>query len=249
MTSLVVLLVLIPTSFFASMVSAVLGMAGGVSLIGVMTTVLPIEVVVPIHAVAQLFSNSTRSLLFVRRVRWRYFLVYIGPLALGTLFAASLWSGSKLAWLKPVIGGFILGFLAYRRWSPKFENPPLWIYAPLGALIGFVGVFVGATGPLLAPFFFRSDFAKEEIIATKAVCQTAAHLMKVPAFLALGFEFTAHLDILAAIVVAGFFGTVAGKRLLERLPEKVFVMLFEGVLFLISAYLLGGGLFAWGSRS
>lgn len=238
---LLVYLVLIPSSFLTSMVSAVLGMAGGVSLIGVMTTVLPIEVVVPIHAVAQLFSNSARSLLFVKQVRWRFFLVYVGPLAAGTYFAARLWSGSKLDWLRPVIGAFILSFLAYRRWSPKFENPPLWVYVPLGAVIGFVGIFVGATGPLLAPFFFRSDFAKEEIIATKAMCQTAAHVLKVPAFLSLGFDFTAYWDVLACVVGAGFVGTVAGKRLLERMSERVFVAVFEAVLFLIGVYLLASG--------
>lgn len=243
MTSpLAVYLVLIPTSFLTSLVSAVLGMAGGVSLIGIMTTLLPIEVVVPIHAVAQLFSNSARSLLFLREVRWRYFLVYVGPLAVGTLLAASLWSGSKLDWLKPLIGAFILSFLAYRRWSPKLENPPLWVYVPLGAIIGFTGVFVGATGPLLAPFFFRTDFAKEEIIATKAMCQTAAHVLKIPAFIGLGFDFTAYWDVLACVIGAGFVGTVLGKRLLERMPERVFVTIFEAVLFLVGAYLLGGGL-------
>lgn len=242
MSPLVVHLVLAPTSFLTSLVSAVLGMAGGVSLIGVMTTVLPIEAVVPIHAVAQLFSNSARSLLFVKEVRWRYFVVYVGPLAVGTYFAATLWSGGKLEWLKPLIGAFILSFLAYRRWSPRFENPPLWVYVPLGAVIGFTGVFVGATGPLLAPFFFRTDFEKEEIIATKAMCQTAAHVMKVPAFLALGFDFLGYADVLASVVIAGFVGTLVGKRLLERLPERVFVLLFEGALFLIGAYLLAGGL-------
>lgn len=239
-----VYVVLAVTSLLGSMISAILGMAGGVSLIGVMTMVLPVEVVVPIHAVAQLFSNSARSFLFLKEVRWKYFLVYVGPLAAGTYFAASLWSGSKLGWLKPVIGAFILGFLAYRRWSPKLENAPLWLYAPLGALIGFTGVFVGATGPLLAPFFFRTDFAKEEVIATKAICQTAAHVMKVPAFLSLGFDFTAHIDVLACIVVAGFFGTVIGKRLLERMPEATFVRIFEGVLFVVGSYLLGSGIFA-----
>ena len=67
------------TAFFTSILSGILGMGGGITLLGVMTLLMsPVEVV-PIHGVVQLFSNSTRTLVFLKHVRWRFFLTYAPP--------------------------------------------------------------------------------------------------------------------------------------------------------------------------
>lgn len=225
-----------------SILSGILGMGGGITLLGVMTMVLrPIEVV-PLHGVVQLCSNSTRTMVFVKHVRWKFFLVYAPFLTLGLWFATLVWSGEKLAWFKPWIGVFILCFLIWRRKGKKLLNPALWIYGPLGLVVGFLSVFVGATGPFLAPFFLRDDFEKEQIIATKAVCQAIAHALKIPAFLSLGFAFSDYLLPLAILTFMVIVGTLIGKRILHRMPRDLFVKLFEGVLGLIATYLILGPL-------
>ena len=50
-------LILVIASFATATVSAILGMAGGVTLLGVMTALLPAPIVVPLHGVVQLASN------------------------------------------------------------------------------------------------------------------------------------------------------------------------------------------------
>lgn len=103
-------------------------------------------------------------------------------------------------------------------------------------------MFVGATGPLIAPFFLRDDLDKEQIIATKAVCQTWGHLLKLPAFLALGFDYRPWLGTLAVLVACVIAGTAVGKWMLGRLSRDRFEQLFLGLLALIAAWLLAG---AW----
>ena len=154
-----------------------------------------------------------------------------------------LWSGEKLVWFRPWIGVFLLAFLLWRRVGKKMHNPPLWIYAPLGIVTGFLSLFVGATGPFLAPFFFRDDFAKEEVIATKAVCQSIGHFLKIPAFLVLGFPYAEHLFPLGIMVATVIVGTLIGKRVLHHLPRIWFVRLFETILFFIGIWLIIGSLF------
>lgn len=234
------LAILIVAALVTSTISGFLGMAGGVTLVGVMTLILPAEQVVPIHGVVQLASNFTRTLAYLKHVAWRIFLVYALPMALGAAAAAWLWKGGKMPWFKPVIGVYLLTFLAWRRFTPKLHNPPLWSYAPLGAVTGFLTLYVGATGPFIAPFFLRDDFEKEEVIATKAVCQAWGHLLKLPAFLALGFDYTPHLPTLAALLVCVVAGTFAGKALLKRISKQNFVRIFEGVLGLLALGLLFG---------
>jgi len=226
-------------------ISGFLGMGGGMVLLAIMTLLIPSQMVVPIHGVVQMASNGTRTLIFLRHVRWRVFAIYVVPATIGLIAATQVWSGDKLSWFKPAIGLFILAFLIYRRYSPKLRNPPLWIYAPLGLFVGFLTIFVGATGPFLAPFFLREDFEKENVIATKAVCQMWLHMAKIPAFLTLGFDYAAHWPLLAGLVVAVIVGTALGKRLLGKMSERFFLVLFQGVLAIIAVVLIVNGVQAW----
>jgi len=226
-------------------ISAFLGMGGGMVLLAIMALLLPAQMVVPIHGVVQMASNGTRTLIFLRHVRWRVFAAYVPLATVGLIVATSVWSGDKLSWFKPGIGLFILAFLIYRRYSPKLRNPPLWIYAPLGLVVGFLAIFVGATGPFLAPFFLWDDFKKENVIATKAVCQMWLHLAKIPAFLTLGFDYATHWSLLAGLVAAVMVGTFVGKRLLGKMSERFFTLLFQGVLTVIAIVLIVNGLGEW----
>jgi uncharacterized membrane protein YfcA len=99
-------------------------------------------------------------------------------------------------------------------------------------------IFVGATGPFLAPFFLRDDFDNEQVIATKAVCQTWLHLLKIPAFLALSFNYTPYAPVLVGLVVAVVGGTYLGKYLLNRISKEHFVFWFQLVLGILAVYLI-----------
>lgn len=227
-------------AFATSAFSAIVGMGGGVTLLGVMAIVLPAGLVVPIHGIVQLCSNLTRTIVFIPHVRWRFFFAYVPGLVLGITLATLAWQGIKLTWFKPLIGIFLLVFLLSRGRLGSLRAPPLWLYAPLGAGAGFLSLFVGATGPFIAPFFLREDFRKEEVIATKAMCQSLTHLLKIPAFIALGFDYLEHSLILAVLVLMVVIGTLAGKRVLTHLSESSFERLFLVVLSLLALNLIAG---------
>ena len=235
------LIVLAAAAFASATLSGVIGMGGGMILLGVMTTLLPAAQVVPIHGVVQMGSNTTRTLVFLRHVKWKIFAAYAPFLVVGIAAATSVWAGVKMDWFKPFIGLFLLLFLISRRWKPRLRTPPLWVYAPLGIVTGFLTLFVGATGPFLAPFFLRDDLAKEEVIATKAICQTVGHMLKIPAFLSLGFAYDDHLMTLSVLLAMVISGTVTGKRLLERLGQETFVRIFVIALVLLAVHLVGQG--------
>lgn len=232
------LAILIAAAILTSALSGVVGMAGGIALLGVMAAVMPAPVVVPLHGVVQLCSNFTRATLMLKRVRWRIFWAYSGPVIVGTAAARFVHPGGALEWFDPLIGGFILAFLLWRRFMPKLGNLPVWTFAPLGLVTGFLSLFVGATGPLIAPFFLRDDMEPDEIVATKGCVQIVTHVMKIPAFLSMKFDYLAHGRELAILVACVVVGTVIGNRILARLSKKAFTMLFEFVLAGVAIYLL-----------
>ena len=133
----------------------------------------------------------------------------------------------------------LIPFLAWRR-SPRLRALPVWTYGPLGLVTGFLGLFVGAVGPMVAPFFLRDDFRKEETVATMAVAQAWVHFVKLPAFLALGFSYTPHLGLLAALMACTVAGNWLGTKLLARFSERGFALFFEAVLAAVAVTLIAG---------
>lgn len=238
--------VLLSTAVLAAVLGGVMGMGGGLTLLGVMTALLPAPVIVPIHGVVQLVANATRTLGLIRHVAWRIVAVFAPPLVLGVTLAAALWSGDKLTYLRPAVGALVLAFLILRRRAPKLRSPPLWSYAVLGVVVGFASVWIGAVGPLLAPFFLRDDFEPKQVVATKAACQAATHLLKIPAFMALGFDFVAHGGLLLGLIVAVVVGTLIGRALLEKIARARFELAFELLLGALAAWLIVGPLLGLG---
>lgn len=221
-------------------ISAVIGMAGGITLLSGMLLVIPRATAVPIHGVVQLASNSTRLIVFLKHVRWRIVAWFGLAAAPGAALGATVVTAVPDAWLTGGIGAFIL--VATHAPKAKTARPGglerAWIFAPVGLAAGFLGMLVGATGPLIAPFFLRENVLKEELIATKAFCQAFVHLWKLPAFMAIGFDYGEYTGALALLVAMVIVGTLVGKRLLNKVSERLFIVLIKTALTAIALKLL-----------
>ena len=242
-------LTLILAAFITSSISAVLGMGGGIILLGIMAIIIPEGyAVVALHGIIQLVSNFTRSFVFRQHIKKDIIRQYLPGAVLGlslsaliiflliTLFQVESAKEIKIDFLKPIIGIFILWFLFGRRPQPKDDHPN---FFGVGLVSGITTVFIGATGPLIAPFFIKGKLTKETIIANKAICQAISHAGKIPLFiLFFQFDYFAELDVLLPLVVAVFIGTNFGKQILAFIPEKVFQLLFRCALTIIAVKLI-----------
>lgn len=238
------MLLLIVAALVASAVSGTLGMGGGVLLLAVLASVLDPIAVVPIHGVVQLASNCTRFLALRKNVTWRIVALYATTMPIGAWLAVRVYQGAGTVWFKPAIGALIATFLVWDRFKPERLQLPKWVFLPAGVVGGFLTVSVGASGPFLAAFFLRDDLERREIVATKATIQTFGHLLKIPAFLSLGFDYRAHALTILPLIGCVIVGTFLGTALLKRLPEALFRRVFRFVLALL-ALRLGASIW-WG---
>ena len=242
-------LILIIAAFITSSISAVLGMGGGIILLGIMAIMIPEGyAVVALHGIIQLVSNFTRSFVFRQHIKKDIIRQYLPGAILGlslsaliifiliTLFQVDSAKEIKIDFLKPLIGIFILWFLFGRRPQPKDDHPN---FFGVGLVSGLTTVFIGATGPLIAPFFLKGKLTKETIIANKAICQTMSHAGKIPLFIFFfQFDYLAEVEVLFPLIIAVFIGTNLGKQILAFIPEKVFQLLFRGALTVIAIKLI-----------
>jgi uncharacterized membrane protein YfcA len=240
---------LIIAAFITSSISAVLGMGGGIILLGIMAIIIPDGyVVIALHGIIQLISNITRSFVFRHHIKKDIIQTYLPGVTLGlslsaliifiliTLFQVDSAKEIKVDFLKPFIGLFILWFLFGRRPKPKDD---LSSFFGVGFVSGISTVFIGATGPLIAPFFLKRKLSKETIIANKAFCQAISHTGKIPLFIFFfQFNYFSEISILFPLVIAVFIGTNFGKHILDFVPEKVFQILFKTSLTVIAIMLI-----------
>lgn len=229
--------ILLSAAMGTAALSAVIGMAGGIILLAIMLLFLPVELVIPVHAAAQLISNGTRVLVYLRHVQWKVWALFSGPAVIGILAGRQLFAAIDPEHLRYILGIFIL--IATYLPKPKGgEAWPLWPFSIAGAIAGTIGMIVGAMGPIIAPFFLHAKLLKEKLIATKAVCQATVHVLKLIAFGTLGFSFTEHSWLIGALGAAVIVGTYVGKRTLQHISERTFVILVKIALTAIALKLL-----------
>jgi len=235
--SIPTLLILLAGTLLTSAVSGMTGMAGGMLLLSIMASVVQAEYIIPLHAAVQLMSNSTRTALFFRHIKWRivalFFLGMIPGAAIGIFVFGMLNEHA----IKLSMGVFILS-MAFFPMGGKTVRNGFGIFIPVGFAAGLLGIFFGAIGPLIARFFLRSDITKEELVATKAACQWTGHLIKIPLFGFIGVNVLVYGKVLASLGVMVVLGTLLGKRMLHRIPQRQFEIIFRVLLAAIAVRLI-----------
>jgi uncharacterized protein len=233
------------TAVLTSVVSGVMGMAGGMLLLAVMLLKLEPAVAIPVHGIVQLASNGSRAYFLRKQVRWPAVWRFVWPLLPGGALGIGLLayvppSGSRLA-----IGAFVLAstwlksFFSIGRGASAERALPVG-----GALVGFFSTIVGATGPLLGPFILALDLSAQSTIATLAACQIFQHASKVLLFGLRGFDLTGYLLPCGLLALCAIAGSAIGTRLLDHIPEKSFKLIVRIALTALALHQIWQGLSA-----
>jgi len=226
-------LVLTLTALLTATISGIIGMGGGTLLLATMFCFLPHGEAVPLHAAVQFVANGSRVVVFWKAVDWWTVTRYAIGLVPGvTLAGAILWSlgepGRAEPYLKILIGVYILTLTFLPKPKKSAGTVSRWDFTWMGLAAGAAGITVGAIGPMIAPLFARRNFVKERLIATKAICQTLTHVLKIPTFCLLGtIEYAEFSKLLVVMAVAAVLGTLLGKRLLKHVSARMFVRLYQ----------------------
>jgi uncharacterized protein len=236
--SLYIVILLTVAAFLTSIISATIGMAGGIVLLSFMTFFMELQNIVPVHGMVQLVSNISRTV----SLRKFVFMPIVYPtligLPIGTYISTQLITSIEN---KEIFYFLISGLIFYTLFKPK-KLPalkiPYWGFGILAVVQGILGPLVGATGPAIAAFYLRDDLNKEQMVATKAINQTFGHALKIPAFIYLGFDYLAFGMLTLLMCGAVIFGTQFGVKILHKIDEKTFRMIFRAALFVAAMRVL-----------
>jgi len=221
---------------FTAFFGVVTGAAGGLLLLALLSLLFPPAVLIPLHTVVQMGAGASRIVIFWRYVmRWTVLPFLIGSVA-GAAVGAQIFVSLSTTLLQGILGAFIIvitwlpGFARFGRQNRRF--------AVIGFGATFLGMFVSATGTLIAPFVMGASSDRRNYAATFAALMTIVHTAKVVAFGLLGVALWAYVPLMAAMIAAAALGNWVGSRVLTRMPERGFRLVFQLLLTLLSLRLL-----------
>jgi uncharacterized membrane protein YfcA len=227
-------------SFVTAFIGVFTGAAGGVILLALMAMVMPPAAVIPVHTVVMLGTGISRTVIMWRFVMRSTLLPFIAGAAIGAAAGAKVFVALPMHWLQAILGGFIL----LVTWMPQLGRigAQRGRFAVLGFGTVFLGVFVSATGSLLAPFIASATPDRHNLAATMGALMTITHIAKLAAFGFIGFAIGSFVPLMAAMIAAGALGNWIGEVALHHTTEQRFRLVFQLVLTALGLRLLWGAL-------
>ena len=224
----------------ASLVTSFLGIstgaAGGLLLLAIMASVLPPAVLLPIHTVVQLGSGVSRTVMM-----WRHVMRgTLAPFIIGAIIGAA--AGAKIFVALPitVLQGILGLFIIVATWLPQLGRigTERARFVVLGFGTTFLGMFVSATGTLLAPLMAGTAPNRYSQVATFGALISITHVAKLVGFAFVGFAIGRYVPLMAAMIATGAVGNWVGEMALLRTKEQHFRLVLQLALTILGLRLL-----------
>ena len=183
--------------------------------------------------------------IFHQHARWDYVRRMLPPACLGVVLAAWFMRDLDETLYRPVIGWvtLILSILqSVRMYRPAwFGNVPhaRWFAWTMGILAGAATMLANAAGPVFAIYLIAVGLPKMEFVGTSAWFFFIINLFKVPFSIALGLIRGQTLMLNLILAPAVLVGVLAGRWLLERIPQRLFEHMLLAFAVLAALRLIG----------
>ena len=222
--------------------SGVAGFGGGVIILPVLVWIYGPEVAVPVVALFQLIGTASRVWLTRDSINWKVVGWFVAGSTPFAILGSFLFIAADTDLLIRIMGGgmIVLVVATQLPWAKRVRMT-LWGFLPLGAFSGFLASVMGIPGPFAPVFYIAYGLKPREYMATFSLSMFLVQVPKLAVYGGGGELITplvVGLGLSLGVVAAG--GAYFGARLLRRIPDKVFaigvnVMVFAfGVLFLVA---------------
>lgn len=224
-------LVVVITALAASFLAAIAGFGGSVIMLPVLVWTVGITDAIPVLTIAQIIGNLSRVIFNRHELKW----LVIWRFALGAvptaIIGGIIFSTAPASALVRVLGIFLILMVIYRHthWG-KNVKMGLRGFIPLGGVSGILSAIFGTVGPVAAPFFLAYGLVKGAYISTEAMTAVVMHVTKLGVYGGYALIGIRTLLIGLGIGAIMILGTFLGKRILNKVPEKIFPYIIEGTL-------------------
>jgi uncharacterized membrane protein YfcA len=234
--SLAQLLLVAGVALFAAVVGGLAGYGTGALMPLVLVPLIGAEPVVPIIAIASIFTNFGRAAAYFRYADRRRALIVIAAAALTTALGAFGYTRLSNAGAALVIGIMLISSVPLRRLLKRRDIRIDDAGLGVGA-VGY-GVVVGGTsgsGVILLSLLMAAGLEGAAVIATDAVISMATGVIKISVFGLVGAVTAQVLAFALLIGVVALPGAFLARAFVERMPIRIHAAILD------VAVIAGGG--------
>jgi len=225
-------------TFLTSTVAGIVGIGGGMMLIAILPSFLPLNALIPVHGLTQMSSNFSRAVFGYKDVQYKVIPKFLIGSLVGIAIFAAIINLISLEYVPFFIGAYILLSLWSQKFNDKikkFEN-----YYVIGFFQTGLSIVVGATGPLTMTLLLKDYGDKDKVVATGAALMSITHVLKVFVFMYFGFVFFDYIGIIIAMIIGAVTGSFAGTKLRDKIDGKKFTMILKVLLSALAIKIIIG---------
>ena len=215
-------------TFLTSTVAGVVGIGGGMMLIAILPSFLPLNALIPVHGLTQMSSNFSRAVFGYKDVQYEVIPKFLLGSIVGIGIFAAIINFISLEYVPLFIGAYILLSLWSQKFNDKikkFEN-----YYIIGFFQTGLSIVVGATGPLTMTILLKDYKDKDKVVATGAALMSITHILKVFVFMYFGFVFFDYIGIIVAMIIGAVAGSWTGTQLRDKIDGNRFTIILKVLL-------------------
>lgn len=225
--------------FVGGIISSVIGVGGGVMVLALLLTMMPLLIGSALHSILMLVGNLQKSLMLFSHISKELIFKYLVGAIPGVLLGSFLVIIIPASFIYLIFSFFLLGYGYIELRHPAYhfkvkQNDFFWI----GNLSGISTGIMGAPGPIHAPFFLRYGLTKESFVATTSITTFVMHLSKLGAFWKLDILSTVNFSFLIVGIGSTVLGIYFGIVLLGKIPILLFKRILVFVLIILGFYYL-----------
>lgn len=233
----------------AAVVAGAIASVAGFGIGSILTPLLAVntgtKLAVAAVSVPHLIATALRFWMMRRHVNRRILLSFGITSAAGGLIGALLHSASTSNVLHRLLALLLIfaGGMSLLGWSQKlrFTGVMAWL---AGALSGMLGGLVGNQGGIRSAAMLGLDVPRQSFVATATAIALLVDGARMPVYVFTEFHQVARLWPVMLLGTAGaVVGTIAGKKVLEGIPERIFHRVVGGLILGLGVARLAG----WGS--
>lgn len=203
-------------------------------MLAMMTSILPISAVIPLHSTLMFGSLLSRSWLFRKHIYWPIVIPFAIGCVIGVVVGARVYVDLPDWLIALVIGCLMLSvWVPNVRWGMNIPKPFFFV----GVVHSFMST-VFAYGGVFHAVILRTGLDKLQVTATIAGSLLTMGIMKVAGYATFGFDYIPYVWVILGAILISFAGTWLGKRVTHRISEEQFRIIFKVIMTLFGLRLL-----------
>jgi uncharacterized membrane protein YfcA len=228
-------------SFVAGAVAAVAGFGIGSILTPLFAQRLGVELAIAAVSIPHFAATAARFVMLRQSLDWPAFRNFGIASAAGGLTGALLHGMAGAPALRIVFASLLLLAAASEVFglARRVELSTGGALAA-GGISGFFGGLVGNQGGIRSAAMLALPLRRDAFVATAAATGLIVDAARMPVYFASAWrELAGFLPLITFATIGALAGTLAGRRLLGRIPERAFRLVVAALLVLLALSMLG----------